>query len=67
MAFQFEKPEGFTFTAGQSFDMTLRNPPETDREGNGRTFPSRMTDMGRSRRPWQERRESSIMRGVPSM
>ena len=38
MAFQFEKPEGFTFTAGQSLDMTLMNPSETDREGNGRTF-----------------------------
>lgn len=67
MAFQFEKPEGVTFTAGQSFEMTFIIPPETDREGNGRTFPSRMTDRGRSRRPWQERRESLIMRGVPSM
>ncbi len=38
MAFQFEKPEGFTFKAGQSIDMTLMNPPETDREGNGRAF-----------------------------
>jgi ferredoxin-NADP reductase len=38
LAFQFEKPEGFTFTAGQSIDMTLMNPSETDGEGNGRTF-----------------------------
>jgi ferredoxin-NADP reductase len=38
MAFQFEKPEGFTFKAGQSIDMTLINPLETDREGNGRAF-----------------------------
>ena len=38
MAFQFEKPEGFTFTAGQSIDLTLMNPLETDGEGNGRTF-----------------------------
>ena len=38
MAFQFEKPEGFTFKAGQSVDMTLLNPPETDGEGNGRAF-----------------------------
>jgi ferredoxin-NADP reductase len=38
MAFQFEKPEGFTFKAGQSIDMTLINPPETDGEGNGRAF-----------------------------
>ena len=38
MAFQFEKPDGFTFTAGQSIDLTLMNPPETDGEGNGRTF-----------------------------
>ena len=38
MAFQFEKPEGFTFKAGQSVDMTLLNPSETDGEGNGRAF-----------------------------
>jgi len=38
MAFQFEQPEGFTFTAGQSIDMTLMNPSETDWEGNDRTF-----------------------------
>ena len=38
MAFQFEKPEGFAFKAGQSIDMTLINPPETDGEGNGRAF-----------------------------
>jgi ferredoxin-NADP reductase len=38
MAFQFEKPEGFTFKAGQSIDLTLMNPPETDGEGNGRAF-----------------------------
>lgn len=38
MVFQFEKTEGFTFTAGQSIDLTLMNPPETDREGNGRKF-----------------------------
>ncbi len=37
-AFQFEKPEGFTFKAGQSIDMTLLDPPETDGEGNGRAF-----------------------------
>ncbi len=38
MAFQFEKPEGFTFEAGQFIDMTLINPSETDEEGNGRAF-----------------------------
>jgi ferredoxin-NADP reductase len=38
MAVQFEKPEGFTFKAGQSIDITLINPSETDGEGNGRTF-----------------------------
>jgi len=38
MAFQFEKPEGFAFKAGQSIDMTLMNPSETDGEGDGRTF-----------------------------
>jgi ferredoxin-NADP reductase len=38
LAFQFEKPEGFTFKAGQSIDLTLINPSETDGEGNGRAF-----------------------------
>jgi hypothetical protein len=38
IAFQFEKPEGFTFKAGLSIDMTLMNPSETDGEGDGRTF-----------------------------
>jgi ferredoxin-NADP reductase len=38
MAFQFEKPEGFAFKAGQFIDMTLINPSETDGEGNGRAF-----------------------------
>jgi ferredoxin-NADP reductase len=38
MAFQFEKPPGFDFKPGQSADVTLLNPPETDSEGNIRTF-----------------------------
>jgi ferredoxin-NADP reductase len=38
MAFQFEKPPGFDFKPGQSADLTLLNPPETDSEGNIRTF-----------------------------
>src|ERR1039457_5119525 len=38
MAFQFEKPSGWTFKAGQYLDMTLLDPSETDAEGNSRTF-----------------------------
>ncbi len=38
MAFHFEKPSGFNFKAGQSTDVTLIDPPETDAEGNTRTF-----------------------------
>lgn len=38
MRFRFEKPEGFTHRAGQSIDLTLINPPETDDEGNTRAF-----------------------------
>ena len=38
MAFQFERPEAFVFKAGQSIDMTLINPSETDAEGNRRAF-----------------------------
>ena len=38
MAFQFEKPPGFDFKPGQSADLTLLNPSETDSEANVRTF-----------------------------
>jgi len=37
-AFYFEKPQGFTYRAGQYCDFTLINPPETDSEGDKRTF-----------------------------
>ncbi len=38
MTFHFEKPAGFTFIPGQAGDFTLNNPPETDAEGNKRSF-----------------------------
>lgn len=38
MAFHFDKPNGFEFRAGQAMDITLLDPPETDSEGNIRTF-----------------------------
>ncbi|MCL4389879.1 MAG: FAD-dependent oxidoreductase [Patescibacteria group bacterium] len=38
MAFWWQRPEGYTFAAGQHADWTLINPPKTDAEGNGRTF-----------------------------
>jgi ferredoxin-NADP reductase len=38
MAFHFAKPLRFSFKAGQAADLTLPNPPETDSEGNIRTF-----------------------------
>jgi ferredoxin-NADP reductase len=38
MAFHFEKPSHFDFTSGQAADLTLLAPPETDSEGNTRTF-----------------------------
>jgi len=38
MAFFFDKPTGFEFVGGQSIDMTLLDPPETDAEGNTRAF-----------------------------
>ena len=38
MAFEFEKPAGWTFDAGQFIDMTLLNPEETDTEGDTRGF-----------------------------
>jgi len=38
MAFHFEKPEGFSYQAGQYADFTLINPAETDDEGDKRTF-----------------------------
>ena len=38
LALHFEKPHGFHFTPGQFADLTLVKPPETDAEGNTRTF-----------------------------
>ena len=38
MAFHFEKPEGFSYRAGQFCDLTLDDPSETDAEGNTRGF-----------------------------
>jgi ferredoxin-NADP reductase len=38
IAFHFGKPSGFAFKAGQSADVTLIDPPDTDAEGNRRTF-----------------------------
>ena len=38
IAFHLEKPFGFEVNPGQSVDLTLINPPETDSEGNTRTF-----------------------------
>ena len=37
-AFHFEKPAGWTFKPGQTIDVTLLNPSETDAEGDTRTF-----------------------------
>jgi ferredoxin-NADP reductase len=38
LAFDFERPPGWTFKAGQFIDITLLDPPETDAEGNVRGF-----------------------------
>src|SRR5690348_4754381 len=38
MAFHFAKPAGFDYRAGQSIDLTLLDPPETDAEGNTRAY-----------------------------
>src|SRR5215470_9731697 len=38
MAFHLEKPPGFQFKAGQYMNVTLIDPPETDDEGNTRSF-----------------------------
>ena len=38
MEFIFERPKSFDYQAGQTIDLALINPPETDSEGNMRTF-----------------------------
>lgn len=38
MVFLFDKPAGFEFVGGQSMDLTLIEPPQTDAEGNTRAF-----------------------------
>src|SRR5581483_10858679 len=36
LAFHLERPRDFEFRAGQSIDLTLIDPPESDPEGNSR-------------------------------
>jgi ferredoxin-NADP reductase len=38
MAFHFAKPADFKFQAGQSMNVSLIDPPETDGKGNARSF-----------------------------
>src|SRR4029077_3230212 len=38
MGFYFAKPDGFQFKPGQYVDVTLLDPPESDAEGNIRSF-----------------------------
>ena len=38
MAFHFARPAGFEFQAGQSINLELVDPPETDTKGTRRTF-----------------------------
>jgi ferredoxin-NADP reductase len=38
VAFHFERPADFQFKAGQYMNVTLIDPPETDAEGNTRSF-----------------------------
>jgi ferredoxin-NADP reductase len=38
LAFAFERPAGFEFTAGQFLTLTLPDPRYTDEKGNRRTF-----------------------------
>jgi ferredoxin-NADP reductase len=38
LAFEITRPQGFQFKAGQTADLTWIDPPETDGEGNTRTF-----------------------------
>lgn len=38
LAFAFERPAGFDFTAGQFLTLILPNPPHNDAKGNRRTF-----------------------------
>ena len=38
MEFRFEKPRQMTFKAGQYLDLTLLFPPETNEEGDTRSF-----------------------------
>lgn len=38
LAVHLQKPEGFSFEAGQFIEATLMDPPETDAKGGGRAF-----------------------------
>ena len=38
LEFEITRPDGFQFKAGQTVDLTWIDPPETDNEGDTRTF-----------------------------
>jgi ferredoxin-NADP reductase len=61
MAFYFEKPNNFRFQPGQFVDLTLIDPPETDGEGNKRSF-SIAADLDRRNGVYQYRDAHEISR-----
>lgn len=63
MEFVLEKPAGFNFKAGQNADYTLLNPPETDAEGNKRTF-SFVSPPSADRLVWATRMRDSAFKRV---
>jgi ferredoxin-NADP reductase len=67
MAFYWEKPANFEYTAGQNGDFTLIDPPETDAEGNKRTFSFVDTPSEESLMTTTRMRDSAFKRNLKNL
>jgi ferredoxin-NADP reductase len=64
MAFYFVRRMGFSFKAGQAADITLLNPPETDSEGNIRTFSIASPPLRRATHVCTRMRDTAFKRSL---
>ncbi|MBI2577305.1 MAG: FAD-dependent oxidoreductase [Candidatus Wildermuthbacteria bacterium] len=67
MAFFFERPETFQFTAGQYCRIALNNPPETDAEGDIRLFSVASAPMEKSIMIATRMRDTAFKRTLKTM
>lgn len=67
MAFEFEKPAGFQFTAGQAMEVKLIKPKETDAEGDSRAFSIASAPAAKNLEVATRLRDTAFKRTLKSM